>query len=370
MTVKSIQNPPKRRKFNHREHICESPECKISKGGNGCGKVYTTKSMLKLHLDPKRYECFCGKSYSQKGNLDTHKFKKHGIPMSGTKPIPYPPGYNKDIFKFIKNKVRNCITNDKKKMNKEDWEFFNNNEQKHRLAKLLYEREIIQNKAHESLRDKLGGHLPNTLVLSEFGGIFQGSLDRIDRKQNHFVNTNDPISNVQLVPLGMNTSANLSNLHMGDTVEILKQKIKESEKRTQEEADSAIEFQKKTRIKVDGKWTDNTLYNSCHNSYKHDERCRAEFETRGAYFQHCLKILKEQNNRCAVSYIFFENHGTFNPFKISVDAIDPRLGHVPGNLRIIILALNCTVPIQDENLEYPDVPTQWFRDVFLRYIGI
>ena len=456
MTVKSNLNPSKRRKI-FKKFTCKSPQCKISKGGNGCGIVFKTNRLLERHLDPttkvcefencglsysqksaldrhklthgiprprclkllnpatyvcdfencgisrttksdldrhkfekhgiprprslirllnptkKRYVCEfenCGLSYSTKGYLDTHKFNDHGIPRPGTKHGKCPPGYNKDIFKFIKNKVRSCITNDKKKMKKEDWEFFNNNEQKHHLAKLLYEREIIQNKAHESLRDKLGGYLPNPLVLLEFGGIFQGSLDRIDRKQNHFVKTNDPISNVQLIPLGMNNLANLSNKKMGDTVEFLRQKIEESKNISQEEADSAVEFQSNTCLSVNRKWGMNTLYASCGSSFRRDERCEVEFKTLGAYFQHCLEILKEQNYRCAVSDIFFENEGDRNPLQISVDAKDPRFGHVPGNLRIIILALNCVVhlPRKKKKLKYPDVPHQWSRDIFSKYI--
>ena len=373
MTVKSNPNPSEKRKFDHKENICESPQCKKSKGENGCGKVYQYKKGLKRHLNQTtRYVCDfenCGLSYSQKGGLDAHKLDKHRIPMPGTKPIPYPPGTDPDIFKFIKYKVRHCIATDKKKMNKEDLEFFNNNEQIHHLAKLLYKREIIQNKAHESLRDKLGGHLPNPLHFFMFGGIFQGSLDRIDINLNHFVNTNDPISNVQLIPLGMNNIANLSNLHMDYTVDFLNKKIKDS--KTQE-ADCAIKFQKKKKIKVNGKRRHNTLYRSCSNSFNRDKCCKAEFKDLDVYFQYCLKLLKDQKYRCAVSDIFFENEGDRNPLQISVDAIDPRKGHVPENLRIIILALNC-VSLQQckkKKLKYPKVPHQWTRDIFRKYIGI
>ena len=393
------QRPKKkqRQKYGEVKFICESEKCpKYSEKWNKpCGHKFTRQHDLTTHLSKIRFECeYCKKTCSTKGDLDLHKLKKHQIPRPGTPQIPTPQGYDDKVFKFIKDTVKDCIENDKKKYpelkNISEYQKNKINQTKHDLADLIYQRDYVGIEKTE--KDNLGGNCE--LIFRPQSGIFQCSLDnktpRIDNKtpgtphfrQNEPENHKDKfhrISNVQMIPFGMNTASNVSNIYLEKTTAFLRQKVKESATKKQEEKDQAIEFQKKKYFPnkfLIGKLEQNTLYGSCASSYQRDEKCnksfKKSFKDLDSYFKHCHQLLVKQNYCCAISRIFFENNGKWNPLQLSVDAIDPTLGHVPGNIRIIILCLNCTCRVDrmNPNIDYGDHPTQWTTSLFFNYISV
>ena len=382
------QRPKKkqRQKYGEVKFICESEKCpKYSKKGNKpCGHKFRTQRDLTRHLSKIRFECeYCKKTYSRKGDLDLHKLKKHQIPRPGTRPIPTPQGYDHKVFQFIKRKVKSCMEHDLGKYpelkNISDYQKNKINQTKHDLADLIYQRDYVGIEKTE--KDNLGGNCE--LIFRPQSGIFQCSLDNKTPGTPHF-RQNDPekdkfhrISNVQMIPFGMNTASNVSNIYLEKTTAFLRQKVKESATKKQREKDQAIEFQKKKSFPNKlGKKENNTLYTSCGSSYRRDEKCnksfKKSFKDRDSYFKHCHQLLVKQNYCCAISRIFFENNGKCNPLQLSVDAIDPTLGHVPGNLRIIILCLNCTCRVDrmNPNIDYGDHPTQWTTSLFFNYISV
>ena len=67
--------------------------------------------------------------------------------------------------------------------------------------------------------------------------------------------------------------------------------------------------------------------------------------------------------------------GTQSPWKASLDAIDPKRGHVRGNLRWICVFLNATnysktrTVARGSRHQTPNVPTAWTPRLFKQYIG-
>ena len=102
-----------------------------------------------------------------------------------------------------------------------------------------------------------------------------------------------------------------------------------------------------------------------------DPLCRAQFDTAHALFRHGLKLLARQRGRCAISGIRLRGRDGEKWFKMSLDAIDPRLGHVPGNLRWVCMFLNS--PNSDKlkrRDDVDDVASAWDPQSFRAYVGI
>ena len=124
---------------------------------------------------------------------------------------------------------------------------------------------------------------------------------------------------------------------------------------------------------VDGKWVHNAAYKSCMNVYHSDKSCRAAFpDGLDTFFRHCLELWAEQGLLCAHSGILLQGRDCEHSFlQMSLDAIDPRLGHVPGNLRWVCMGLNSTN--MDKNKKHDDdgdPESAWTRESWAAYVGI
>jgi hypothetical protein len=184
----------------------------------------------------------------------------------------------------------------------------------------------------------------------------------------------------------MNTQTNIVANHTKNTCDYVRKKVKESQQKTKEDEDNLVSSQSKKSTKIEGKSRNNpTLYNSCNHIFGckyqrgknkgeyRDEKCREKFETLDNFFKHCYSLLEKQQGYCAISKIFLENEsaGPRSPFKLSVDAIKPRDGHVPGNIRIICQFLNntnndkCKTYVAEDDKE-----TAWTPELFKEYFKI
>lgn len=75
--------------------------------------------------------------------------------------------------------------------------------------------------------------------------------------------------------------------------------------------------------------------------------CYLSAEKRGLPFTmsrtDLYKLLEDSNGRCAVSGIEFERspiRGHPHTRSVSIDRVNPELGYVPGNIRLVLLAVN------------------------------
>jgi len=102
--------------------------------------------------------------------------------------------------------------------------------------------------------------------------------------------------------------------------------------------------------------------------------CHDAFQTRKDFFLHALALLETQQCRCAISNIWLEGRDPDvrnNPFQMSLDAIDPRKGHVPGNLRWVCMCLNACDCSKMKTYVAPDddkYPSAWTPELFEAYI--
>lgn len=56
---------------------------------------------------------------------------------------------------------------------------------------------------------------------------------------------------------------------------------------------------------------------------------------------------------------------------MSIDAIQPTLGHVPGNMRIVCRFLNPVCRDKDKTYDDPhDGPSQWTPELFRQYFRV
>ena len=82
--------------------------------------------------------------------------------------------------------------------------------------------------------------------------------------------------------------------------------------------------------------------------------------------------LKAIGGRCEISGIPLRtNQEKGSPFQMSIDAIQPTLGHVPGNMRIVCRFLNPACCDKRKTHEDPeDGPSQWTPELFRQYFRI
>ena len=102
-----------------------------------------------------------------------------------------------------------------------------------------------------------------------------------------------------------------------------------------------------------------------------DPLCQQHFSTQREYYNHIFELYKAQKAQCLLSKILFLdcNACNYHPFKPSVDAIKPELGHVPGNLRIVAAFLNGANHDKKKKKDPNDPPTSWTKELYEFYIN-
>ena len=202
--------------------------------------------------------------------------------------------------------------------------------------------------ASEDVIDDNGGLIRHGFVIRPHGGLFALSLDRIEDEYTvngqtfyklHYPNLENALENINVVALMANVQCKASKVEIQQKVTDFENK---SVEQRQEEFENVWNISQKTKLN----YKSTPLYCHAHHTWKNDDECQVAFPDtpteKGfkAYWQHLLGLLKKQEGLCAVAKIPMSLES--GPWKISGDAIDPLLGHVPDNLRLVCLYNNPT----------------------------
>jgi hypothetical protein len=276
------------------------------------------------------------------------------------------------VFAFLRTLVRACIYNDKKEGRGGDVDA-------HAMAETIYTR------ASGRTVDDNGGICtgPCAIVFQPYS-LFSLTLDRIDDALPHFVNHS--LDNICITIRGMNTWCSLPK----GTGLCAMLRAEAERTVTEAEVEEALAREKTSKSTSLAKRygqnpRHNILYSSVHSAFHRDPKARAAFGTRKNMFAYCYALYAEARARCAISSIFLSGH-TYNreknakgrsipdPFQPSVDAKVPTLGHVPGNLRVVCMFLNCTdlskKDAHNAARSNRDAPQQWTPALFKHYVGL
>jgi len=306
-------------------------------------------------------------------SLTSHRRNKHNI--QARKYQRCPSEFDRHKFTFIKNLVRTSIRDDIR--DGRDGEV----NDAHAIAIAVYKR--WQTLDHT---DDNGGCCSGPCAIALYPhSLFSLTLDRIDDSKPHFVN--DTLDNICFTIRGMNTHTSLGK--GPDTCARLRAEMHRVI--PDEEVIAALEREKQSmNIHVARSFgveqeRVNALYKSVFRAFRHDEKCKKAFGTGKKAFKYCYQLYANANARCNISGIYLSGHA-FNrvnvngktiphPFAPSVDAINPVLGHVPGNIRIICCFLNATdMSKQDMHKKkkaqaHGIIPHAWTKELWNHYVG-
>ena len=248
----------------------------------------------------------------------------------------------------------------------------NNNETSHMLARQYCEYMNAKGMfASENVIDDNGGLIKHGFVFEYHGGLFAPSFDRIEDEYTvngqtffklHYTNLENALENINVVALMANVRCKASTATIQERYDIYKNK---SEDQREKEFKKVLEISKIATH--NGKTT--PLYGHATNFWKHDKLCKGAFDTYQAYWQHMLVLLKKQEGLCAVAKIPMSLES--GPWLMSCDAIDPLLGHVPDNLRLVCLYNNVTDFSKTDpnpNNTTPTSPTTEIHDEYWRIV--
>ena len=210
--------------------------------------------------------------------------------------------------------------------------------------------------------DDVGCYMPNGFWLDTHS-LFAISLDRIDKTNPHFDldAQGQLVCNVRLTMSGINYGTNVTDVP--DLPALIREKL--NEKHTQEQVDRLLE---EGKVRNDKK---SILYSSAKGAWnsRRDKKPREHFKSMHEFFDYCYDLAEEQK------MVWGDEHGgilmsdTFATpkdkryFAPSLSAIDPRKGHVPGNLEWIPRCFNNTCCDKKKTIDDSDDPhrqdTQW-----------
>ena len=192
--------------------------------------------------------------------------------------------------------------------------------------------------ASKNVIDDNGGLLVNGFVFRAHGGLFAPSFDRINDNVNgfnciHYHNLNNALENINIV-------AKMTNVRYKASKVERKKRRDDFENKSVEQRQNEFE----QILDISRNVSNTPLYSHAINNWEKDEKCQAVFtntpEEKGfiAYWYHILGLLEEQKGICSVGkYPMSLESG---PWLMSVDAINPRLGHVHDNLRLVCFCNN------------------------------
>lgn len=356
--------------------------CNGQCGKKGCTYRAQSKAALKRHLNKEKNECLvCKKTYSQKVGRDRHMRNKHpdeaitylGVPTTCLKcPGEFEGTGMTDHWQFLKAMVRRNIQNDRRKKNLRPQDrillaSMYNNTTVHNLASQIARRILKDELLEKNATDAFGGFLPNGLMMRSHGGLFKLSLDRLQETHLggehciHFFDPNNAMANIRLVPFALNMghcgafTLNTVQEAAGQPVDLV----------------SLLDYESKSEHNDRGNST--TLYRCCNNIFKKDEQARDAFGSPNAMWrQWARQRLEAIKGRCEISGIPLRtNQQKGSPFQMSIDAIQPTLGHVPGNMRIVCRFLNPVCCDKNKTYDDPsDGPSQWTPELFRQYFRI
>ena len=352
--------------------------CKGACGKTDCAFVAKCPANLKIHADPvtrakinkrkrERVKCPKCEKMMNRGSLSMHMVRKHKKRRRTQRVTDV------FIFAFLRKLVRRSIYNDKKRGRGGDVDDV------HAMAEIIFKR------ASGRTIDDNGGNIvgPCALVFQPFS-LFSLTLDRIDDALPHFVDHS--IDNICITIRGMNTWCSLPKgkeccalLRAEIQRTVPESEVEETLAREKKSMSNALARRYGQKVRM------NILYTSVQGAYKTDPKARAAFGTVKAMFAHCYNIYAQARARCAISGIFLSGHAYSqeksangksipHPFQPSVDAIEPTLCHVPGNIRIVCRFLN---PVDRSKGDVHrairinnNAPQQWTPALFKHYVGL
>ena len=223
----------------------------------------------------------------------------------------------------------------------------NNIETRHMIARQYCEYMNAKGMfAKKNVIDDNGGLIKNGFEFESHGGLFAPSFDRIEDEYTvngqtfhklHYPDPENALENIHVVAFMANVAYKATTATIQDRYDIYKNK---SEDQRHEEFKKVLEISHKKYH--NGKQT--PLYAHANKFWKKDEQCKGAFPDTStekgfqAYWKHMLVLLEKQEGLCAVAKIPMSLQS--GPWKISCDAINPLLGHVPDNLRLVCLYNN------------------------------
>lgn len=339
-------------------------------GKPGCDYETDFSSTFRRHVSPPvRRVVVCGvcdKKISFRG-LPEHMRRMHPlhpstVPRRTRFRCPFPD--NRHGWNFIQKRVSSLVTNDS--CNLKRWSAVDAETAARQradylvrcgIAKLVYQR--WQSMARDS--DDAGGKVIGGLLLRPYA-LFQLSLDRKDNARPHFVD--DGLSNLHFVALGVNTAANVVGRWGKQTCFHLRERVRVSRAVQQRQIDALLE-------RHGCRANDCAVKRSSCRAFYKDKCCRGQFATVAAFVEYTRQLFARQSGFCAVSHIFMDDNLTDSiAFKPSLDAVDPSLGHVRGNLRWVCRFLNSTNNTKRDATKQSSAPLAWTPALFFQYIGI
>jgi len=354
-------------------------------GVEDCEKTYIWEKSLRHHLAPKLQCTICPKKIKPQ-NMAAHKRKYHPELVHTIQVHLKSPIADKKAFYFVKKKTRACLRHDKTRAEARERKRAKEIARRQALGIGIEDMEElvpfvmpsnhvkqeISIKIHDRWSDLVGDDAGGFVkpVLESFN-IFQLTLERNCNTPDHFVDNG--LSNISLVILGINNAAVHKKNNTSLTGTYGKGTVAELKRRRNLSVDLDAIMTRES--KPTDKRKDNVVYQSCNTAYKRDKKTQAQFGTAGEFFTYGLELLRAQGARCAISDIPMEGHkgSPTSFFQPSLDAIDPTLGHVKGNLRWVILCLNATDRAKQKKAkENPDdsKKSRWTKQKFLQYIGV
>jgi len=233
-------------------------------------------------------------------------------------------------------------------------EKMNNRETYHMIARQYCEHMNKEGMfAKKNVIDDNGGLIKHGFVFEKHGGLFAPSFDRIEDEYTvngqtfhklHYTNLENALENIHVVAVMANVRCKATTAKIQDRYDIYKNK---SEDQRQKEFKKVLDISQKKCHNCER----TPLYQHANNTWRIDKQCQGAFDTYQAYWKHMLVLLEKQKGLCAVAKIPMSLSS--GPWSMSCDAIDPRLGHVTDNLRLVCL-YNNTINHSKQNKDLTD----------------
>jgi len=380
--------------------------CNGGCGIDGCNAICDGKTELANH-QRKNFVCcpFCpARPAERKGNLYAHVRRSHpekldkdgGCSEIGMKPkraavIRCPERFNSDsrvwtmltgggynhLIKMVKSHIQKDVAKAKRRWPEQECYLRvlaatgnASNKMIHAICHDILDALVDGDMLWGPVFDGAGGFLPNGFDLRPHGGLYNLSLDRIDQSEPH-ITKGHVLNNLRFVAAAVNTSAGLVDTHGTETCAFLRKEMARVVDPAAVESLICGEQMSMTCGELNIAYMCcNHIINKKLNGVYSDPLCRAEFASSAKFFQHGLKLLSQQQGLCAISGIMLRGRDGESWFGMSLDAINPRLGHVSGNIRWVCRFLNNINRDKDKTHDSQcDGESWWTAESFRAYVG-
>jgi hypothetical protein len=377
---------------------CKKKSCKYVRKG------FRNIDHLNDHLGLNRIQCpICLKHCLRNSEFFLHFRTVHdtllnsndgcsefGVPDKRPSPLKPPPDLKdyKGAFQIIKVLIKQYLLQDKKRK-EEMIKSIKKHKKKSNMRKANHFIKILNNYKHiirdtnqnrhnlavtwlryliDHNRMNTFQHESGLIIKYQFqkhGGLFQISLDRINNNYPHFYGSLNAFQNVRDVPFCLNTSSNPMAHYPNLKKEVLLRLNAPSTLSINTLNDSSSTCYKS----INHIWNSKRLINNQVEHYL----LKNTFYNRENFQSYCLNLLRDQNYKCAVSGINLIN-GNYKTrpsekvFAMSINAINPTLGHVKGNIEWVCRFINVINNEKQKKVHHKDDPPNgWTKELFKKY---